>query len=226
MDFELETKQLVAFLNKFRYLTTDELSNKLNFSSKAKNINALLIKRIEEGYKGKELFEILAKAANLTTKTLQLKTNGRVQESMSFPAFDYRSLIHESWEDSEIKRMFSANFIFCVFGYRGDTNIFKGAFLWKMPVADLEGEVKAVWQKTKDILLSGDIVKNNDSKMKLRFPAQAETRICHVRPHGKNSMDINRLPINDQKTNFSGLPKQSFWLNRDYLDTILKDNGF
>ena len=62
--------------------------------------------------------------------------------------------------------------------------------------------------------------------MILNFPREAETKICHIRPHGKNSLDLAKLPKQDALTSFLGLPKQSFWLNHDYLNKIIKQHSY
>lgn len=224
IDFNIETQNLLSFINSFKNKTIEELCNCMNFYSKAKSINALLIKRIETGYKGNEFFQTLSDINNLSTKTIQIRQNNKVQEAMSFPKFSYESIIDETWDTSITKKLFSKQFIFCVFKFNGVENIFLGAFLWKMPEEDLNGEVKTVWEKTQNIIISGDIVKNAENKMILNFPKEMDTKICHVRPHGRNSLDLGKLPKQDVSTNFLGLPKQSFWLNHNYLNKIIQEH--
>ena len=226
VDLKSETQNFVSFINSFRGKTIDELSECMKFYTDAKNKNALLIKRIEEGYKGKEFFKTLSEINNLSTKTMQLLETNKVQEAMSFPKFSYESIIDETWETSNAKQMFSKTFIFCVFKFNGDKNAFLEAFLWKMPEEDLNGEVRSVWEKTRNIVISGDIVKKAGDKMVLNFPREIETKICHVRPHGRNSLDLGKLPKQDISTSFLGLPKQSFWLNHDYLNKIIQENSY
>ena len=223
IDSKIEIGNLVSFINTFKGKTFDELASSLNFVTKSKSKNALLIKRIEEGYKGKEFFKTLTENNSLSTKTIQLLKNNKVQEAMSFPKFCYESIINETWETSIAKQMFSKTFIFSVFKFNYNKNIFMGAFLWKMPEEDLNGEVKEVWEKTRKIIISGNIVKDTGDKMLLNFPKENETNICHVRPHGRNSLDLARLPGRDISTGFSGLPKQSFWLNHKYLNKVIQE---
>lgn len=217
-----ETENLIAFLNTFKGKTVEELSDCTNYYTTSKSKNALLIKKIEEGFKGKEYFKTLSEINNLCTKTIPLVENGTAKEAMSFPYFNYESIVKESWDTSVTKNMFSKTFIFCPFQIKGSEIIFRGAFLWKMPDNILNGEIKKVWEKTKNIIVNGNIVKEDGAKLILNFPRESESKICHVRPHGRDSLDLAKLPKRDVTTNYIGLPKQCFWLNHGYVNDIIK----
>ncbi len=112
IDLTSETQKLISFINSFKGKTIDELADCVHFYTTSKSKNALLIKRIEEGYKGKDFFKALSEANSLSTKTIQLLESNKVQEAMSFPKFSYESIIGESWATSTAKQMFSKTFIF------------------------------------------------------------------------------------------------------------------
>lgn len=218
-------RDLVDYINTFRRCSVDELSIKTNLDTRAKNKNALLIQRIEEAYIGKRTLQNLIETFNISTKTIQIY-DGKVKESMSFPKFDYNVFIYEQWETSDLRREFSSLFIFCVFENKNDVNVFKGAFLWRMPENDLEIEVKKVWDKTREVILSGNVVKRHGKRISCNFPKEDDNPVCHVRPHGRNASDITGLPFKDNLTSFEGLPKQSFWINRKYLMKIIREHDF
>lgn len=224
MDLKAEANSLVSFMNGFRGESYEALSQRVNLVTNAKNKNAILINKIAEGYKGPGYLKSLCECANLIIKTVQLKENGYPKEAMSFPYFSYDKIVRETWDESETKRLFLSTLLIAVFQQGRSGNVFKGAFLWKMPESDLNGEVKEVWQKTVDILKSGDVVVSDDGKTVLAFPHEKDTKICHVRPHGRNSLDLSKLPVRDSSKNYGGLSKQSFWLNHDYVDAIVKKN--
>ena len=46
-----------------------------------------------------------------------------------------------------------------------------------------------------------------------------DTKVAHVRPHGKNGSDYDVLP------NGKKIGKQGFWLNAKYLKKIVGENG-
>ena len=224
MDCQTAVSDLLSFLNTFRGSNFIALAERVHFASNAKNKNALLIRRLLEGFKGPEYLGTLCEFANLSIKTIQLKENGRPKEAMSFSSFDYIDIVNETWEASQVKRTFSKTFLFAVFQQTPSLNLFKGAFLWKMPDDDLLGEVKEVWQRTVDILKSGRIVVCEKGRMVLAFPRESETKVCHVRPHGKNALDLSKLPVLDSGLNYKGLSKQSFWLNHGYVGGIVNKN--
>lgn len=225
MDLKEKTRELVNFINTYIGYTVNQLSQELHFETKAKNKNALLIKRIETSYLGANTFETLSELNHLLTKTIQLE-NGKVQESMSFSMFDYKEIINISWEESEFRKLLSSLFLFCVFEKDDVSNKFIGAFLWKMPEEDLDGEAKRVWEETKEIIKSGNIVKENGKRMVLNFPKEKDSPVCHVRPHGRNGSDMSTLPVTEINTYFLGLPKQSFWLNKAYIEKVIKEHDF
>ncbi len=224
MNYQSEVKNIVLFLNSFCGSEIEALSKKLNFFTKAKNKNSLIINRLLSSYKGKNFYISLFKHENVIVKTINLSDKNIPEESMSFSAFDFNKIIKENWETSEIRNYFKNHFLFCVFKRHGCYNYFVGSFLWDMPENDLENSVKKVREKTVAVLLSGDVVKNNEGKIKLNFPKESEYEVCHVRPHGRNSLDINLLPIKDLNTSFRGLSKQSFWLNKKYLKKVIDQN--
>ena len=220
MDSFVDIANLLVFLNKFKGYDDKQLSFLLGFDTKAKNRLSLRMNKVAENFKGKDYFSVLCKQENIQLKTLQLNENGKVKEAMSFPKFDYESVDKECWESSDIYKILSGYFIFCVF----KDNYYLGSFLWRIPREDLYCEVKDVWQKTKEIIHSGNVVKETGDKTKLNFPAEAETKICHVRPHGRNALDSSKLPVKDARTGWECLPKQSFWLNHCYLNKIVEEN--
>ena len=51
----------------------------------------------------------------------------------------------------------------------------------------------------------------------------SENKVCHVRPHARDSKDTYPLPTKDKLTGLSEYTKQCFWINNKYLEEILKD---
>ena len=49
-----------------------------------------------------------------------------------------------------------------------------------------------------------------------------ETNFIHLRPHGKNSYDYDLEYLEYTKGNIE-ITKQSFWLNKKYINLLLKD---
>lgn len=177
--------------------------------------------------------------ANVVVKAIRIEKNGTINENMSFPAFKYKRIIQETWENSTLHNYFEeTRFLFVVFKSNGTNYVLKGCQFWNMPYFDLENEVKSGWQKVIDTIKSGvelriktqsngkKIVKNNLLK-------ETEHRIIHVRPHAQKSFykfndgtivgsgkqsDANELPDGRWMTDYC------FWINKSYILSQLKDD--
>ena len=144
------------------------------------------------------------------------------RESMSFPAFKFKELVEETWEESTLKNQLEPTiFMFTVFeeipgGRPGFRNcVFRGIKFWNIPAEDLE-EVRQVWEHTVKIIREGVELIPEGNRIRNNLPKQTESRVAHVRPHARNRSDTDTLPDGREMT------KQSFWLNRDYVASIIE----
>ena len=186
--------------------------------------------------------------ANIVMKTPRFENNGRLKESISLPVSDFLSVLHEDdYEDSALYRYFEeTRFLFSVWRKEreGGKEVcrFLGAGFWGMTGKDLYGPLKNCWDVTKDKLMNGvklvpTVNRSGGISVENDLPSKSEPgSIAHVRPHagcayhvikGKvyaNKMDAGphdafELPNGDWMT------KQSFWLNNDYVISIVKGLG-
>lgn len=143
--------------------------------------------------------------AGIEVKTIRLSHNGTPKESMSFPYFEYMDMDSAEWDDSDFKNIVEKRFLFVVFQYgddkRPETLHFKGAFFWNMPYKD-RLEAQRVWEETVDRITHGNAE---------NLPGSKDSRVAHVRPHGRNAADALPTPQGLH------LPRKSFWLNDSYL---------
>ncbi|MCD3196006.1 restriction endonuclease [Clostridium botulinum C] len=158
--------------------------------------------------------------ANIKVKTIRINKNGSINESMSFPTFKFNEIINEQWETSELREMF-LNTRYLLIIYKFDDNdelrLEKGMF-WNIPHDDLEVEVRRVWERTVETIKSGIKVVRKEGKREINnLPGAKESRVAHVRPHGKNKIDTYPLPSGGEFT------KQCFWLNKSYILEQIKD---
>ena len=51
----------------------------------------------------------------------------------------------------------------------------------------------------------------------------SENEVCHVRPHGRDSKDVTKLPVADKLTGATEYTKQCFWINNKYIERELKE---
>jgi hypothetical protein len=197
--------------------TIEEISTALNANlNKASknyfsNITNLILgieldKKIEEFEK-----------ADITVKTIRLKENNLPKEDISFPSFKYEELVNEEWEESAFKDVLEKKFLFIFYQFSGDELILRKAKFWNMPYEDIL-EAKKVWEKTKEIVANGNIVKQvTEGKRTTNFPGKTFSSVSHVRPHAKNAADTYPLPQIDKITNADEYTKHSFWLNNTYV---------
>ena len=94
-----------------------------------------------------------------------------------------------------------------------------------MPENIIENNVKSMYNKTKEVIRTGNIVKYIDDRGRriTNFPGLKDNEVCHVRPHGRNSNDTALLPVKDKLTGLRSYTKQCFWINNSYLKEILKE---
>ena len=212
---------IINTINQYRNYTVDELCD-LFYSDNEKipkSLGALLVYRMLE-IKGNQAEEFVK--ANIVIKTIRLKQNNKIKENMSFPTFKFKELVEEEWEDSAFGNYLrETRFLFVVYKYDVNEKLrLKGCQFWNIPYADLEGNVKTVWEQTKKVIQNGLKIEVKKGKLSSNLPAKSENPVCHVRPLGKNSEDRYELP--DGRT----YPKQCFWLNNTYITSQLEKHFF
>ncbi len=166
------------------------------------------------GAKGKYIEEF--EKADIIVRTIRLKGNGMPQEAISFPAFKIKELVEERWNESTLISDLERKFLFVVYQMPKGTKkiedeylVLLKVFFWNMPIYDIEEIVRPAWEQ----VISG-FIQGNDSPLKA-----SEGKIIHVRPHAKNSKDLDVLP------NGAFTTKKSFWLNQKYLKQVIENNN-
>lgn len=223
---ELEEKNFEEIVyDKFRPfigLTNFQIEEKLKTSLNplAKAYPKTLALRMA-GVKKKYIEEF--EKAEIEFKTIRLTHNGKLKESISFPAFNFIKVGKEKWIDSDFFEQVQKKFFFVV--YQMDKNekelTFKNMFFWNMPPEDIE-EAKKVWEITKK-LVNGELKtweekRGDGTRTRNNFPNSTENPISHVRPHGENKFDVAKLP------NGKDFTKQCFWLNSKYIKKQIEEN--
>lgn len=192
----------------------------------SKNINEIIIARLL-GVHGRLSSTDEFIKANIVPKTIRLEENGKLIESMSFPAFKYEKIVEESWDNSELKDYFeTTKFMFVIFKKQGvDYRLFDIKF-WNMPMSVLENEIKDVWLHTQSIVREGKIVKSFDGgKYATNFIKKSDNQVMHVRPHAKDGKDTFPLPTRDITTGKLDYTKHCFWLNNNYILSIINNKN-
>ncbi len=211
-------------INKYKGKLQKELMKELSINSNAKNINSLLINKMFNVRSNLAETEEFQKA-NIIPKTIRIEENGRIKESISFPAFKYTDIVNQDWKTCDLREeLETTKYMFFVFKKVNNEYIFKGIKLWNMPELDIETSVMEMWKATYNTIKSGNIVKSiTNGKRKTNFVGLSDNEVCHVRPHGRNLKDVYPLPVKDKLTGASCYTKHCFWINNNYLKEILKD---
>ena len=200
-----------------------ELINKFGLNPKSKDVIERIFAKML-GIKGKVNDTDEFQKANITCKTIRVNEDNTITESMSFPAFKYKEIIQEEWDTSTLRNTFTENkYLFVIFKEKNNEFYFSGIKLWNMPLSILDTEVKSVWDKTVEVIKSGNIVKSVGKTRKTNFPGMKGNNVAHVRPHGRDSKDVFELPVVDKLTGMKVYTKHCFWLKNKYLEKILKD---
>lgn len=145
---------------------------------------------------------------------------------MSFPHFNFETILKTDFEDSDLREeLETTKYMFFIFKKEKDEYVFKGIKLWNMPETIIDTKVKGMYNKTKKVIETGNIVNHIDKRGRkiTNFPGMSDNGVCHVRPHGRNAQDTLSLPVEDKLTGAKEYTKQCFWINNSYLKEIIKE---
>lgn len=225
LDFDLLLNKFEPYFGK----TESFLMKKFSIDTTSKNLFELICGKLI-GIDGKINSSESFKNANLVLKTIRVQSKNKVKESMSFPTFNFKSIVKERWSSSTLRTMFlNTNFLFVIFELSPETNefILRKAIIWKMPTDILEMKIKPVWIKTVRCIKKGNIVSGTRFVsggrpiMMTNFPGMSFNGVCHVRPHAQSSTDSYELPVPDKLTGVTQFTKHCFWLNNTFIQEII-----
>lgn len=175
--------------------------------------------------------------AGISVRTVRVKPQGGIEQSLSLDTFDFIELLaEEDWEHSDLFSYFNeTRFLFVVFQQIGTSMVLCGARFWSMPIIDLDGPLRDVWDKTRKVISDGVKLMPTKQKsgkvvIKNNLPGKSDNPIAHVRPHtSKRAYRFeDGTEIGNVERDASPLPDgrwmttQSFWLNNDYVYAIVE----
>jgi DNA mismatch repair endonuclease MutH len=220
-------------------------SHGLKFNQSSKSSFKSLINSVLKIPKNKEVYDLAFK--NIMIKTIPVNDKKKPWEAMSFPKFSLVDLLNESWEFDEekdsctFKSLVTQPFIFIPVIKEKEVCIRKGkktkcfkswetwrigkSFVWKISSDDLS-RVKKEWVMAKEIVGAGVKTKKvkygKGWRQENNLIKQSSTSVIHIRPHAKNSSDIDLPFLEKQKIKISW---QSFWLNNGFVKGLIKELG-
>jgi DNA mismatch repair protein MutH len=219
-------QNIISRIKKYYGKTEKELRLQFNVASNSKSIFEILFGKML-GIKGKVSKTEEFLKADIVPKFIRLKQNGKITESMSFPAFKFKEIFSHDFEDSEIYDYFTTKkFLFVVFEYSLKKELcFSHIKLWNMPMAIIEDELRRVYEETKRVIETGKIIQyiDNRGRRVTNFPNKDFSKYIHVRPHARNKLDVYKLPVRDKLTGEEYFTKHCFWMNNNYVSDIIED---
>jgi DNA mismatch repair protein MutH len=190
-------------------------STGMELNTTAKNFYASLTKAILGIGLDKEIEEF--EKAEIIVKTVRINENNLPKEDISFPNFKFEEIVNEVWEASCFKDILEHKFLFVFFQFQSKQLVLRKVKFWNMPYNDIR-EAKKVWERTKEIVANGSIVKEVIGTTRYtNFPNKKFNSVSHVRPHATNALDTYPLPNVDKLTKAKEYTKHSFWLNKSYV---------
>ena len=217
---------------------------KVKFSSSSKSGFRLLINKIlniDSKKIPKEINEL-----GIQIKTIPVSSEYNPWESMSFPKISLFDILNEKWEfpddndieefESTFKNQIDLPFIFVPIIKNKINNKFEPWTNWKVgriinwrPNKDQLSEIQIEWEKAKDIIHNkvqthkvkwGNGYRQNNNLLKEKKHA---TNYIHMRPHAKNSQDID-VPYKEYTRNSVSICWQSFWFNKKFIQSLIKSS--
>lgn len=215
---------LTARILKYQGLDYKQIAEHLNLkitandkSRYARVIKGILSKGIKEFDDAEEFHK-----AGIITKTIRLRTNGSIKESMSFENIDYDEILeNEEWTESRWYEIVTSRFMFIVF--RENTSeastwqkekryVLDKVIFWTMPAKDLD-IAEEYWRNIRTNVLADTLQNTNNTFWRL-----ADKRDFHVRPKAQTSKDKYYSPISHVE-----VPKKAYWFNREYVKKVLQE---
>ena len=229
-------KVLTDKIKPYIYKTEEELCQIFDLMDSSNKARLSLLVYRMLGVSSNQAEEFLK--ANIVVKTIRVNKNNKIKESMSFPAFSFKKLVEEEWEESDLCKYFEETKLFFVVYTENDAGeyVLKGVKLWNMPAKDI-ALLEEFWKGVQKIIKDGiELIptktKKGDYVVKNNLPGKNSHPISHIRPHasrafyqlengetyGKGSLvDADELPDGRFMT------KQCFWLNNSYVLSVIKD---
>jgi DNA mismatch repair endonuclease MutH len=200
----------------------NDLLKHFNFTpSKAKNSTATIIRKAL-GFEGnKPIKEI--EQLGLIVKTIQCRAKDLMPfEAMSFPHQGIGDLIEEErFDQSEFYSYLQGFLMIPIYKIdKQDPNPIIGKAFIYYPEKETILKIQTEWEGFRDRAKNLSITKipaNNKNGFYRESNLPAKTEIIHMRPHGRDAMDLDTTaPLE--------ITKHCFWLNKGFIQELLRRN--
>ena len=221
------SQELAELLLAYSNEPVSRLYAQYNVNPKSKRCNQSLAMALIQGSGKQDIVDFISQP-QVCVKTVKLVRGGQVEASLSLPSFRFDEIVHETWEESSLRKMLASTVFVLIFfeeeSYAKKKEVYiKTGFIWKMPENILDNGVRRSWQRVVDCLKEGRVVKyiGEDGRYHTYFPRTSDGPYVHVRPHAASSDSKLPLPVPDKLTGLTAYPMHSFWLTRSYIQKLL-----
>ena len=222
-------KIILDKINIYQDKSLKELSDVFNLglSNNSKNKEATIVKKaigfksVKSKIKEFEQLGIIVKTINVKQK------NNKPFEGISFPAMKLKEFEKEKWDESVFKDYINKVLFIPIYKKQKKVSLnekYLGkAFFWS-PSKEEFKIIQKEWKSYQNEVLSGkckvDNIPRNSKKGYIevsKLSKESQTNIIHMRPHGNDSKD------RDEDSYGNSIVKQSFWLNKNFIQELLNN---
>lgn len=235
-------------MDKTAFIIVDEIKNVLN-NKRIKDIinletdniyNKSGVSKIVKNYIQKNCFYDLDTIDfnNIKIKIIPVNESYKCHEAMSFSSTSLYNILFENWDSEDefevatLKKQLNNKFLLIPIikiKQNGIYNNFReweiGNFSYWVPSNEDLSKIGNEWKLVQNILKEGVKIRKVKFGKSYRntnnLPKQSETDFIHLRPHGKNSFDYD-IPYLNYTKGLVEITKQSFWLNKAYINLLLE----
>ncbi len=191
--------------------------------------------------------------AGIITKIIRFRKEKSKNQEFRLEDFKFKDLAEEpfdsdivdeetgepiGWESSALFDILKNRKYFLLIFWEDETGVvFKGCQIWGMPDNDIE-VVHNAWNRIKHILKYGVefkkvVQKNGKVTVENNLPGISDNGVLHIRPHAQKAYyelkdgsvyGSGSVSDSDVLPNGERMTKQSYWLNRSYIEKQLDDD--
>lgn len=222
-------------IESFKGLDKETLFKKFDVNPKSKQANNTLIRKILGINTDVDKTAEFQKA-NMNLRVIQIKHNGMPKEDSPFKQFEFKNMVTESWEDSQMKNEICDKMFMYVFFKASDSNNTKycldKVLFWGFPES-LIPEAKRVWKETIEIIKNGVVLTEYKNTVQTNFPTSKTNNVVFTKIHAKNTLyEIQKdkfvgkgnLSDTSQLPDGRHITKHSFWFPKKFVKRIYDEN--
>jgi DNA mismatch repair protein MutH len=201
-----------------------ELDPSRDWSKSHKNAAALVVKRaLRLELDPDQIVEFVERRVVVRVLPVLVKSQ-KLKEAVSFPVMRLREFVDEEWEESTL--LSYLQLILFIPTYLGDGTVRQGnrrigkSWFWTPTERELD-DIHSEWLHYQKLVRSGACMTKKDLRGRLvsGLLKESQTKYIHMRPHGRDADDFDEDRFGNR------IVKQSFWLNKRFLEHLLPKEG-